>query len=151
MAECTVAILTKGTSIVNIVDVIESKYNNVIVHSYSHDFFQITFDVDTYTTRTISVSLTDSCFQDYGISGTLISLGNFGNSVEIIKNLCETFGGYFKENDCSDSEFEELNLQLYLNGEVLTERGLFIQEIIYELGYSNLKNALVIFDKYIKQ
>lgn len=149
MAECTVAILRKGTTIVNIVDAMKAKYTNVDTSSSFEDFFKVTFN-DGQEKRSMSVSLSDSCYHDYGISGTWISLGNYGNSVEIIKYLCETFGGYFKENDCGIPDFEPINLELFLQGEDFTVRDKFIQEIIAELGYSNLKKALVIFDKYIK-
>ena len=150
MSERTVAILRKGTTIVNIIDAMKAKYTNVDTFSSFEDFFKVTFN-DGQEKRIMSVSLSDSCYHDYGISGTWVSLGYIGNSIEIIKYLCETFGGYFKENDCGDSDFYPINIELYLQGEDFTVRDKFIQEIITELGYSNLKKSLTIFDKYVKQ
>lgn len=36
---------------------------------------------------------------------TFISLGKWGNSIEIIKELVSYFGGYIDEDDCDDKEY----------------------------------------------
>ena len=39
---------------------------------------------------------------------TRISLGCFGDSVEIIKAIVERFGGWIDENDCDDEEYYQV-------------------------------------------
>lgn len=145
----TKVILTKGTTIINIADALKLKYSNVEIFANKNDFMYIVF-TDNTDIRTMYVSFSNYCLNDYGIAGVWVSLGYWGNSIDIMKYLCETFGGYLDENDCDANGFYPINSELYLKGEDLTERDLFVNDIIAELGYEKLSKSLKIFDKYIK-
>ncbi len=144
----TRAIIRKGTTIEQVKNAIEVKYGSCEIHSRRPEFMSVTFQ-DGADKRTMFVSFTDSCERDYGIAGVWLSLGKWGNSVEILRYLCETFGGYLDEDDCDEEGFYPINFELYQQGKEFTNHDLFINEVISELGYDNLKIAMELFEKYV--
>ena len=155
MATCTNGILTKGTSIVDIEKALRNKLGNesiIGLYGYQFDFLHIVFLEDINipdSHRNMAVSFSNACESDYGIPGVWISLGRYGKSIEIIKYLCETFGGYLHENDCNKNKpYYLINPDLYLNGKESTEKDLFINKIITTLGFDKLKKTLELFEEF---
>ena len=147
----TKAILRKGVTIEQIKEAIVLKYGTCEVRQTSIEYFMRFDFFDGTDKRQLSVSFDSSSERDYGISGVLCSLGMFGNSVEIARYLCETFGGYLDENDCDDEGFYPINFHLYEKGTDYTSREQLIHKIISKVGYSNLNTTLAIIDEYIEQ
>jgi len=144
----TKAIIRKGVTITEIVETLSAKYSNVDVHStHSNDFLQATF-LDGNDKRMLSIFFLDTAKNDYKIDGVLLSLGYWGNSVEIATYLCETFGGYIDKNDCDDNDFEPIRLDLFEQGSQFTPLDEFKNKVISKLGYKNLNAALLLFDEY---
>ena len=147
MSVDTLAIIRQGTTIEEIKDAIFKKYGDGIIKSSSPDFMYISF-YDGMENRNIAVSFSNSCKNDYGISGVWLSLNFWGNSVKILKYLCETFGGYLDENDCDDNGFYPINLDEFQKGKDFTYRDLLVNEIISEIGYEKLKVTQKLFKKF---
>ena len=143
----TKAILRKGTTIEQIKTAISYKYTEVEVKAPMSDFMYVLFK-DGQDHRQLAVSFTNSCERDDGISGVWVSLGKWGNSVEIARYLCETFGGYLDENDCDDDGFYPINYHLYSQGSDFTKLDEFKNKIVKELGYEKLNIAISLFDEY---
>lgn len=141
------AIIRKGVKIEEIHEVLSKKYEDVKVHASQPDFMFIIFKDEGHT-RQLAVSYTGSCLRENGIDGVWLSLGMWGNSVDILRHLCETFGGYLDENDCDDDGFYPINFHLYVNGSEFTEMDLFINKVISKLGYDNLKPAMELFNEF---
>lgn len=142
------AILTKGTTIEQIEQAISKKYTDVKVDPTSiFDFMYVIFK-DGSKQRTLAVSFTNSCERDNGIAGVWTSLGRGGNSVEIMKYLCETFGGYIDENDCDDEGFYPINFELYSQGKEFTKLDEFRHKVIKEVGYDKLNSVIKLLDEY---
>jgi hypothetical protein len=144
----TKAIIRKGTTIEQIESAISAKYKDVTVYVNTQDLMCMSF-VDGEDSRTMSVSFTNSCQRDDGIAGVCLSLGFWGNSVEIMKYLCETFGGYIDENDCDDKEFYPINFEEYQKGADFTPLDIFKNKVIKEVGYGKLKPVLTLLDEYL--
>jgi hypothetical protein len=147
MGTCSVAIIRKGTTIQQIVEALEKRYTNVEAN-IKKDFGYIIFNDGGDFNRNLFVSFTDSCLHDYGIDGVYLSLGYFGKSVEILKYLCETFGGYLDENDCDDIDFFPINLEKFQKE--LTPDEIFQNEIILKFGVDKLNDVLGICEEYLK-
>lgn len=147
MAVDTKAILRKGTTIEQIEQAISAKYTEVEVIASSADFMRITLK-DTQDHRVMWVSFSNSCERENGIAGVWISLGCWGNSVEIAKYLCETFGGYIDENDCDNEGFYPINYHLYAQGSESTKADEFRNKVIQQIGYDKLKAVMALFEEY---
>lgn len=145
----TKAIIRKGTTIKQIEKAISEKYAEVQVVARQSDFMQIAF-LDGIDQRTLSVSFSNSCERDNGIAGVWTSLGKWGNSVEIARYLCETFGGYLDENDCDDDGFYPINFHLYSQGSEFTELDKFRHKVIKEVGYDKLDTVMSLLNEYIE-
>ena len=78
----------------------------------------------------------------------MTSLGKWGNSVEIARYLCETFGGYLDENDCDDEGFYPINFHLYSQGSELQNLMNLGIKVIKEVGYDKLKVVMSLLDEY---
>lgn len=143
----TRAILRRGVTIEEIEVAVKEKYTEVKVVPSSKDFMYVVFK-DGSDQRQMVVSFSDGCERDYGIAGVWCSLGLWRNSVQIMRYLCETFGGYLDENDCDGDGFYPINFHLYSQGKESTELDLLKNEIIAKLGYDKLKITLELFEKF---
>lgn len=143
----TKAILRKGTTIEQIEKAISDKYADVEVVGSRPEFIYVRFK-DGNDQRQLAVSFTNSCEVENGISGVWTSLGKWGNSVEIARYLCETFGGYLDENDCDDEGFYPINFHLYSQGCEYTKIDEFRHKVIKEFGYDKLKVAMSMLQEY---
>jgi hypothetical protein len=148
MSVSTNAILRKGTTIEQIEKAISDKYTEVKITATMPDFMYVTFK-DGVDQRQLAVSFTNSCENDNGISGVWISLNMWGNSVEILRYLCETFGGYLDENDCDEHGYYPINFHIYSKGTEFSKIDEFRHKVIKELGYKNLKKTILLFDEYL--
>lgn len=45
----------------------------------------------------------------YASKTTYLSIRCWGNSVEILKGICEEFGGWLDENDCDDNDYYRID------------------------------------------
>ena len=149
MSIATIAILRKGVSIEQIEKTISKKYIEVKVETITPDFMYIIFK-DGSEQRQLAISFSNSCEIDDGIAGVWVSLGKWGNSVNIIKYLCETFGGYIDENDCDNEGFYPINFQLYSQGNDFTKLDELKHKIIEKVGYDKLKIIISLFNEYSK-
>lgn len=146
----TKAIIRKGTTLKEIKEVLETKYNSVKVHNtFSDTYFRLIFN-DGIENRMLGVFLDDSAEIDYNIDGVLLNLGCSGKSVEIMKALLDVFGGYLDENDCDDEGFYPVNIEEFEKGRDLTEIDFLTNEIISKLGYDKLEIALKLFETHKK-
>jgi len=143
----TKAILRKGTTIEQIETAISDKYTDVEVRATMPDFMYLSFK-DGNDVRQLAVSFTNACERDNNIAGVWCSLGMWGNSVQILRYLCETFGGYLDENDCDDEGFYPINFHLYQQAKEYSEMYLFTNKVIAQLGYNNLQKALALFNEF---
>lgn len=144
----TKAIIRKGVTIQEIECALIEKYKEVKIHSTSMDDFMYLSFVDGSDTRQMAVSFSGSCLKDNGIDGVWLSLGYSGNSVEIMRYLCEYFGGYLDENDCDDDGFYPINFHLYQQGKEFTEMDKFRNKVIGKLGYDKLNTAMQLFEEF---
>lgn len=144
----TKAIIRRGVTIQEIATVLKEKYTEVEVRETSmEDFMYITFK-DGVDQRQLAVSFTDSCERDDGITGVWLSLGMWGNSVEILRYVCETFGGYLDENDCDDEPYYPINFHLYEQGKEFTELDKFKNKVITKLGFEKLNTVMGLFEEF---
>ena len=138
----TTAILRKGLTIEEIEKAISKKYTDVEVTPSSVLNFMYVMFKDGKDKRQLAISFSNSCERDNGISGVWCSLGMWGNSFEIVRYLCETFGGYIDENDCDDEGYCPINFNLYSQGTEFTQLDLFKNKVIQKFGYKHLEDAL---------
>lgn len=146
----TKAIIRKGTTIVEIMEVLKNHFDcEATIHAtYSDDFFYISFNVNEDEKRRLNIFLTDTAKNDYDIDGVLLDLGCHGSSVKIMKTLLVKFGGYLDENDCDDKDFYPINLIEFKKGKDFSTLDLFTTKVIQKLGYENLKVALELFSEF---
>ena len=145
----TKAILRKGTTIEQIEKAISKKYTDVRVHMSTCDFAWVSFK-DGAEQRQLAVLLADSYDSENNIYGVWTSMGMWGNSVEIVRYLCETFGGYLDENDCDDEGYYPINFHLYSQGKEFTKLDEFRHKVIQEVGYDKLKSVMQLLEDYSK-
>lgn len=146
----TKAILRKGTTIEKIEKAISEKYTEVEVKPTSMlDFMYVIFK-DGADQRQLAVSFTNSCERENNIAGVWTSLGKWGNSIEIARYLCETFGGYLDESDCDDEGYYPINFHLYSQGTEFTKLDEFRHKVITEVGYDKLNAVMKLLDEYLE-
>jgi len=108
MGVSTKAIIRKGTTLKEISDVLSEKYKEVqIISTHSVEYFIITF-LDGDKRRGLNVFTYNT--EDEDIDGVRLSLGMWGDSVEIMKYILNVFGGYIDENDCDDEGYYSVNI-----------------------------------------
>lgn len=142
------AIIRKGVNIQEIELALKRKYSEVRVISSSMDDIMYVMFKDGQEDRQMAVSFNGSCLKDNGIDGVRLSLGLWGNTIEILKYLCQTFGGYLDENDCDDIGFYSINFELYEKGKDFTEMDKFRNKVISKLGYEKLNIAMQLFEEF---
>lgn len=150
MSVDTIAIIRKETTLIEIFDYLKQTYENVEIKESTYmDKFGCFYFNDNKDTRTMYYSLDyDDIEKIYGICGIKLSLGFWGNSFEIMKNLCNTFGGFVDENDCDENDFVPFKLEkFYMEGES-NKIDLFKIKIIQTLGYKNLNKTLELFHEF---
>jgi hypothetical protein len=86
--------------------------------------------------------------RDYGINGILLSLGCWGNSVEIMMHFLEEFGGFIDEDDCDDIDFQAVNIHKLEDAREYTPKEKFKQKLIFEFGAANVDNILKLCEEY---
>ncbi len=146
----TKAIIRKGVTLPEIKMCLEEKYGEVVVHNTHADYFFVLGFSDGEGKRNLNVFFRDLAKSDYGIEGVLLSLGSWGNSIEIMKTLLGKFGGYLDKNDCDDKGFEPYNPEEYLKGDDMSRHDAFTLEVIHKLGFDKLQIAMELFEKYKK-
>ncbi len=146
----TKAIIKKGTTIIELTEFMKDNFIDVKIHpTQDNYFFIINFDYKE-DRRSMNVFLNNFGETDYGIDGVLLSLGCNTDAIEIMKIILNKFGGYLDENDCDDKDFYPVNIGEFKKSREYTELDKLKTEIIKDLGYTNLKPALLLFEKYKK-
>jgi len=79
-----------------------------------------------------------------------LSLSYWGDSVGVLKYLCETFGGYIDENDCDDQGFYPVNAHLHQQGTDFTTKDEMFHALTAKIGYESTILILPTIEKYIK-
>jgi len=145
----TKAIIRKDVSLSQIKETLQEKYGNVGVYNSgaSDDYFRLSFK-DGNDDRQLSVFFGDFALNDYKIDGVLLSLGFWGNGVEIVMLLLKKFGGYIDENDCDDIDFEPVNIEIFEEAKELSEMDKFVNKIVSKVGYDKLDVTLELFKEY---
>ena len=142
------AIIRPGTNLGELVEFIEKRYGEVVVDpTHAEYFFYLRFR-DGEDNRLLAVFYDRMAERDYGIHGVLLSLGLWGNAVDILKGFCEEFGGYLDENDCDDEDYYPINPEKFSKGREFTKHDEFVQKIVKELGYQNVNKTLALFEEY---
>ena len=143
----TKAIIRKDVSLKELIGVLSKKYGKVEVHTtHSDDFYQLIFK-DGEDRRQMAVFF-DAAERTYKIDGVLLSLGHWGNSIEIMKYLLDLFGGYLDENDCDDEDFYPINIEGFEEAKTLSDLDKFKNKIVAEYGYENLQKTINLFNEY---
>lgn len=146
MSTSVKGIISKNNNLESIVDYIENSFSKAEVNTASNeDYCTINFVDDE--DRMLSVFFGDFSLHDYDIEGVIISLGSFGRAEEIIKQIVDHFGGYYRRIDYE--EFVPIGIEKFVSAES-SENDIFVNKIINKLGYKNLKEALKLFDEYHK-
>ncbi len=144
----TKAIIRKGTTLDEIVSVIEKHYADVKVHgTHENYFFHISFR-DYNEKRSLAAFFNNCAKNDYEIDGVLLSLGYWGRSVGIMENILDEFGGYIDKSDSDDIGFEPYNLDAFSESKEFTPLDEFKNKIVQVLGYDNLQATLNLFKEY---
>lgn len=147
MPVSTKAIIRKGVTLDEIVGVLTNRYGKVDVDSRSDETFYLHFD-DGQDKR--SLFLYFGSLEEPDPDGVYCSLNCWGNSVEIMRHLCQEFGGYLDEDDCDGEGYYAINSELLTNERELSPIEQFKLEVINKLGYNNLKTAMELLEKYAK-
>ena len=146
----TKAILRKGITIERIEKAISLKYTNVEVRTTHAHYFMYVYFKDGLDQRQMAVFFDNACERENNIAGVLISLGRWGNSVEIARYLCEYFGGYIDESDCDDEGYYPINFHLYSQGTEFTKLDDFRHKVIKEVGYEKLNSVMKLLEEYVE-
>lgn len=141
------AIIRKGISLEEIKTALEKKFTKVeIINTSSNDFFRFMCITDENERRIINAFFGDYAKNDYGIDGTLVDIGYYDISTEMMIYLCETFGGYIQDEE--EETFTPINFELFSQGKDSTPHDLFVNKVISTLGYDNLKKTLALFEEF---
>lgn len=145
----TKAIIRRGITIEELKVHAEKKFGPVkIENTHDEDFFYLIFK-EGERNRNLAV-FTDPTLaeRDYGINGILLSLGCWGNSVEIMMHFLEEFGGFIDEDDCDDIDFQAVNIHKLEYAREYTPKEKFKQKLIFEFGAANVDNILKFCEEY---
>lgn len=149
MGADTTGILSSKTNIESIKQMIESIATDVEMNSTLVDgLFVINFFKNGNERSLFVDCSTMRNGEIYGIQGVRISLGCWGESVQIIKSLCEAFGGYMDENDSDDEGFYPVNIELYEKNSSMTKEEAFKLKLTNIVGMNNLQKVLQLFEEY---
>ena len=141
------SIIREGTTLQQICDVIKAKYHNYIsvVPYGSNNEFRIGFN-DGYKFISLHVNYSGPPAET-NLSGVYITTNRHKDtSTEIMRHLCETFGGYY--NESCDNVFEEINPELFSQGTKLSPKDELTHKIIARVGNDKLNIVLELFDEY---
>ena len=143
----TKAIIRIDVTLVELVDYLKTQYEDVVIYTTHADyFFQIGF-IDGEDECLMSCFFNDCAKNDYEIAGVLLSLSLWNNSIQIMKGICEYFGGYIIENDCGD-EWYIINLEKFESAKETTPLDEFKNKLVSSLGCDKLRIALELFEEY---
>lgn len=146
MSHKTLAILKTGITIPEIVQALTNKYGKVdLERSIDYNVFFFHFH-DGDDKRNMFVYFR-------GSEDVQCSLDFWGNSVETMKYLCNTLGGYVIEKGYDEIKYEVLRYTYpiesdSITGNTITPMDQLKREISKNLGHDKLQIALDLFEKY---
>lgn len=148
----TKAIIRKNLSLEELKVHAEKHFGGVEVETSNglgFDLFYLNFadPIEKDRNRSLAVFLDPKLAgRDYGIEGTLLSLGCWGGAVDIMKVFLKEFGGYLDENDCDATGFEPHHLDKFSLSKDFTPQDKLRQELASEIGYENMVKAMKVFE-----
>lgn len=152
MGVSTDALIKPNTTEIEIVNYLNTKYEDVKCYvvlnrrmGYSAGYIEFKDGDDLRSLYYMSTSLDVDKVDDLNLTkSTYISLIHWGNSVYILKDLCNYFGGAIDENDCDDNGYYWVNKEKYFEDEKLT----FIKEVEINIGSQNTDVLIRMMGKY---
>ncbi len=145
----TQAIIRKGTTIEQVVEVLNSKYSVVSVAAPTPTIMFISIK-DREDLRVIAVSFSNHCQKEYGIEGVYLDINYWGNSVEILKYLCGIFGGYINE-DSTDVNFLPINYHLFTQGVDFSHLDKLRHHLISHIPMDKVPAVMNCLDQYLRE
>jgi hypothetical protein len=142
----TKAIIKKSVSIEAIKNALTQKYGDVDVQTSESNSVWFAFKDENDTSRFMFLFFETNSL----IEGNILTLCHNKAAINIMKYLCETFGGYLLENDCNDKkDFYPINFNLFQRTEPECAKiDLFKNKIIAEIGYDKLETVLELFEQF---
>jgi hypothetical protein len=101
----TIAIIQRSTTLHDIFQAISEKYKHAFILDFKNNSHKISF-WDGNNTRSMCVFFGDAAMDNFNANGALVVLANYGNSVDILKHVCQMIGGLLNENDCNGKGFD---------------------------------------------
>ena len=146
----TKAVIRKGVTLEELKIHAEKKFGPVTIeNTHFEDVFYFIFKEGEEKNRNLAVFTNPTMAErDYGINGILLSLGCWGNSVEIMMHFLEEFGGFIDENDCDDIDFQAVNIHKLEEAKDYTPKEKFKHKLIFEFGAANVDNILKLCEEY---
>lgn len=148
----TKAVIRKGVTLEELKAHAEKKYGEVSIdNSFFGDLFHLRFKEEGGENRHRSLAVfldPKMAERDYGINGVLLSLGCWGESVEIMKHFAEEFGGYIDESDCDDIGFQPVNIHKLEQARDYTSMDEFKHKLVKEFGPENVEKILNLCELY---
>lgn len=149
------AIIRANVSLEQIVSCLSVEYSHVeVVATHIEHFFRFVIgrsNTEDYKKCILWASFDfETTFADFGIKGVYISTNyRHPEGVNIVKLLCETFGGYFDECDCDDEDHIPVNVHLLEQIGELSEIDKFKHKAIAKFRFSKLADVLGLLDEYV--
>ena len=123
--------------------VLKHKYNVEAKLRYSglKDFYMLEFDYkDEHRILSVFENYVDDETRE---TGTHLSLGMYGSSVQIMRGILESFGGYIRENDLKDNwEFVAPSDRVHLTDEEKLEDELYRQLEKSDLNIAEMQHVI---------
>jgi hypothetical protein len=136
MGSSTVAFLRKCVKEEDVVAVLSEKYGSkIVLDRVDRGCLYINFNDGE---RDRSLFFVEGKERGGDFSGPWVSLGCFGKSVEIIKGLCEAFGGYIDEDDCDDKDYYVVNFEGYKSSPLYNQDDELKHSLFVEHGYDEM-------------
>lgn len=85
---------------------------------------------------------------EFPVNGFLVDLSTWGSTVPIMKHLCETFGGWMLESDCSGDDPYLINSEEFAKGKEHTREDQMRMQILKYVSMDNLDSAMKIIEDY---
>lgn len=150
MSVDTKGLIRPNTTISELESYMKLHYQNVSVTEYGrepYNIYNINFN-DGVVCRNLSIilkTLDNNVVEGITLTdGVWLSLGCWGNSVEIIKGIASYFGGCIDENDCDEEPYYWVDKDKYFeNIEMTLEK-----ELELLLGVGKVQKVLDLITKY---
>lgn len=139
MGVSTTSIIRKNVSIQEIQEFISVSYGSCELLTTSIDDYFVCVFSDNQDKRQLNIHTdVDNILCEQGIQGVLLSLGYWGNAVQIMENIANHFGGYVQNNDCIDDFFRPINETKFLQEGDLSKENYFKMMFFRKMNRRNI-------------